>query len=196
MIYIITSISIIILLIIFKKIIGIEITFTKFEKKSKIKVVNNSYLDTLKHFIDKADYDYISGKVIFFNTWAYWCSRSCIEEIPILNEIQHLHNKNEKIVFVSYFFGYKIDDTPAFIKNKILKLNYKFLRCREGLGVSLKKMLCSDTNLHHEEPVIDMGSTTFIIDPKENVLFYKNGRLTHDDLLSISSILNELKLWK
>ena len=187
--YIIFTISIIILLIVFFKTISIDIVKAKFENKSKIKVINNSYLDTFKYFIDKADYDYITGKVIFFNTWASWCG-SCIKEIPILNELQLLNKENEKIVFISYCYGIKPSCMPAFIKKRNLELNYKFLTSGEGLGLSLRKILSNNPQLPHFNPLIDLVSMTFIIDPKENVLFYKNGGLREDDLSTISSILN------
>lgn len=191
--YIIISISIIIFLIIFlKKILiffGIHIGIAKFENKSKIKVINNSYLDTFKHFIDKSDYDYITGKVIFFNTWASWCG-SCIKEIPILNKLQLLYNNNEKIVFISYCNDLEPASIPTFIKMRNLELNYRFLNSSEGLRGSLRTILSENPNLPHIDPLTDSVLMNFIIDKNEKVLFYKNGGLTDDDLLTISSILN------
>ena len=191
MYYIIISISIIILLIYFFKIIGIDIRIAKFENKSKIKVINNSYLDTFKNFIDTDDYDYISGKVIFFNTWASWCG-SCIKEIPILNELQLLYKHNEKIVFISYCNDLKLGSIPEFIKKRNLELNYRFLNSGEGLRGSLRTILSGNPNLPHINPLIDSVPMNFIIDKNEKILYYKRGSLTHDDLLTISSILNRV----
>lgn len=191
--YIIISISIIILLILFLRIIGVHTRIAKFEKKSKIKVINNSYLDTFKNFIDITDYDYIIGKVIFFNTWASWCG-SCIKEIPILNELQLLYNNNEKIAFISYCNDLKPDSIQGFIKKRNLELNYRFLTSSEGLRVSLRTILSSNPNLPHIDPLIDSIPMNFIIDQNEKVLYYKRGSLTYDDLLTISSILKGIQL--
>jgi len=189
--YIIISISVIILLIFFFKFFGISIRKAKFEDTSKIKVINNSYLDTFKHFIHKTDYDYIEGKVIFFNTWASWCG-ACIKEIPILNQLQLLYNDNEKIVFISYCNDLEPGSIPEFIKKRKLELKYRFLNSSEGLRVSLKTILSSNPYLHNIDPLIDSVPMNFIIDQNEKVLYYKRGRLIHDDLLIITSILNGL----
>jgi thiol-disulfide isomerase/thioredoxin len=189
--YIIISISIIILLLFFLKIFGIHIGIAKFENKSKIKVINNSYLDTFKNFIDTSDYDYITGKAIFFNTWASWCG-SCIKEIPILNQLQLQYTDNEKIVFVSYCNDLKSGSIPEFLKKRNLELNYRFLNSSEGLRGSLRTILSGNPDLPHIDPLTDSVLMNFIIDKNEKVLFYKNGGLTDDDLLTISSILNEV----
>lgn len=191
--YIIISISTVISLIFFLKITGIKIVITKakFDDRSKIKVINNSYLDTFKNFIDKTDYDYITGKVIFFNTWASWCG-PCIKEIPILNQLQLLHKDNEKVVFVSYCNDLKPGSIPEFIKKKNLELNYRFITSSEGLRVSLKTILSSNPNLPYTDPLIDSVPMNFIIDQNEKVLYYKSGMLTRDDMVIITSILNGL----
>lgn len=175
----------------FLKIIGIHIGIAKFENKSKIKVINNSYLDTFKNFIDTSDYDYITGKVIFFNTWASWCG-SCIKEIPVLNQLQLLYTDNEKIVFVSYCNDLKSSSIPGFLKKRNLELNYRFLNSSEGLRGSLRTILSFNPNLPQIDPLTDSVLMNFIIDKNEKVLFYKNGVLTDADLLTISSILKEV----
>ena len=164
---------------------------SKFENESKIKVINNSFLDTFKNFIDKTDYEYITGKVIFFNTWATWCG-SCIKEIPILNQLQLMHNDTEKIAFISYCNDLEPSAIPAFIKKRNLELNYRFLTSGEGLRSSLRTILSNNPNLSHIDPLIDSVPMNFIIGQNEEVLYYKNGSLTDDDLLTISSILNEV----
>ncbi len=174
-----------------KKIIGIDIRIAKFENKSKIKVINNSYLDTFKYFIDADDYDYIKGKVIFFNTWASWCG-SCIKEIPVLYELQLLYKENEKIVFITYCNDLKPGSITEFIKKRNLEFNYRFLNSGEGLRGSLRTILSGKSNLPHINPLIDSTLMNFIIDENENVIFFKNGGLREDDLSTISSILNRV----
>lgn len=189
--YIIISILVIILFIFFFKNISISIVKAKFENPSKIKVINDSYLDTFKNFIDKSDYDYIKGKVIFFNTWASWCG-ACIKEIPILNQLQLLFKDNEKIVFISYCNDLEPGSISEFIRKNNLELNYRFLTSTEGLRVSLRKILSDNFNLPDINPLSDRVPLNLIIDKNENVLFCKNGSLTHDDFQKINSILNAL----
>ncbi len=189
MTYIIIGILILIFLLFYFKIIDIGIVKAKFEDKSKIQAINNSYLDTFKHFINKVDYEYITGKIIFFNTWASWCS-SCIKEIPILNQLQLLYKNNEKIAFISYCNDLETGSIPAFIKKRNLELNYRFLTSSEGLRVSLRSILSSNPD-RQIDPSIDSVPMNFIIDQNEKVLFYKRGSLTKDDFLIITSILNE-----
>ena len=163
----------------------------KFEDASKINVINNSYLDTFKNFIDKTDYDYLTGNVIFFNTWASWCG-SCIKEIPILNQLQLQYNDNEKIVFVSYCNDLKSGSIPEFLKKRNLELNYRFLNSREGLRVSLMTILSGYPNPYDINPLIDSVPWNFIIDENEKVLYFKRGLLKQDDMVIITSILNGL----
>lgn len=188
--YIIIGILIIAFLLFYFKIIDIGIVKAKFEDESKIQVINNSFLDTFKHFINKADYEYITGKIIFFNTWASWCS-SCIKEISILNQLQLLYKNNEKIAFISYCNDLETSLIPAFIKKRNLELNYRFLTASEGLRVSLSSILSSNPD-RQIDPSIDSVPINLIIDQNEKVLFYKRGSLTNDDFLIVISILNEL----
>jgi thiol-disulfide isomerase/thioredoxin len=171
------------------KFFNVTIRKAKFEDSSKIKVINNSYLATFKNFIEQTDYEYIAGKVIFFNTWASWCG-ACIKEIPILNHLQLLYADNKKIVFISYCNDLEPGSILKFIKKKNLELNYRFLTSSEGLRGSLNTILSSNPYLHHIDPLIDSVPMNFIIDQNEKVLYYKRGRLIHDDLLNITSILN------
>lgn len=171
------------------KIFDIKIVKAKFDDRSKIKVINNSYLDTFKNFIDRTDYDYITGKVIFFNTWASWCG-PCIKEIPVLNQLQLLHKDNERVVFISYCNDLQPNSIPEFLKKKNLELNYRFITSSEGLRVSLKTILSTNPNLPKIDPLKDSIPMNFMIDQNEKVLYYKGGLLTRDDMLIITSILN------
>lgn len=189
--YIIIILSIVVFLIFFFKIIGIEIGIAKFEDTSKIRVINNSYLETFKNFIENTDYNYLEGKVIFFNTWASWCG-ACIGEIPILNMIQLSHRDNKKVVFVSYCNDLQPASIPEFLNRKNLELNYRFISSDEGLRVSLRKILSSGTNTYNVDPLVDSIPWNFIIDQNENVLYFKRGRLNEEDMFVINSILNTL----
>lgn len=177
----------------FFKILGIQIRKAKFEDPSRIQVINNSYLDTFKKFVEKADYDYLTGKLIFFNTWASWCG-PCVREIPILNKLQLLHNDNEKVVFVSYCNDLQPNLIPEFLKKNKLELNYRFLTSAEGLRLSLRTILSRNPNLHEIDPLIDRVPYNFLIDQNEEVLYFKLGSLTEDDVSTITSILNGLRL--
>lgn len=189
--YIIISIFTVILLIFIFRNIGIDITKATFEDKSKVKVINNSFLDTFKNFIDKSDYDFISGKVIFFNTWASWCG-SCIKEIPTLNHLHSFYFESEKIVFVSYCSDLNTGSIPEFLKKRNLELNYKFLNSSEGLRTSLRTILSSKPNEYKIDPLVDIIPMNFIIDQNEKILYYKEGSLSQNDLTIITSILNGL----
>ena len=100
------------------------------------------------------------------------------------------YKDNEKIVFISYCNDLEPGSIPAFIKKRNLELNYRFLNSGEGLRGSQRTILSGNPNLPHIDPFIDSVPMNFIIDKNEKVLFYKNGSLTDDDLLMISSILN------
>ena len=154
-------------------------------------MINNSYFDTFKNFVDKTDYDYLIGKVVFFNTWASWCG-SCIKEIPILNQIQILYKDNEKIVFLSYCNDIKPSAAQEFIKKRNLELDYRFLTSKEGLRISLKTILSGYPNPYNIDSLVDSVPWNFIIDQNEKVLYFKSGMLTQDDMLIISSILNRI----
>jgi thiol-disulfide isomerase/thioredoxin len=119
--FIIIILAILVFLIVIFKITGIEFRIAKFENTSRIKVINNSYLETIKHFVDRTDYDYLADRIIFFNTWASWCG-GCIKEIPLLNKIQVLHRDNKNIVFVSYCNDLQPGSIPEFFKEKKFRI--------------------------------------------------------------------------
>ncbi len=189
--YFLICICIILFLIFILKIFGIKIIMSKFENKAKIRVVNNSYLDTFKNFIDKNDYEYLVGKVIFFNTWASWCS-SCIKEIPILNKIHSLNKTNNNIAFASYCNDLENTALPDFLKKKKLELNFKFLKSKEGLRSSIRTLIFSNTSLIITDPSIDSIPMNCIIDKDEKILFYKNGSLNENDFIKICEILKRV----
>jgi hypothetical protein len=69
-------------------------------------------------------------------------------------------------------------------------LNYRFISSNEGLRVSLKKILSGGTNPYNVDPFVDGIPWNLIIDENENILYFKNGSLTEDDLFDINSILH------
>lgn len=182
-------IFIVVLFIILKRLLPVTIVRAKFEHKNSLKVINNSYLQTFKEFIDENDYEYMQGKTIFFNSWATWCGH-CIKEIPLLNEIYLLNAKNENIVFVSYCSDLKPDLIAPFLANRKLELKYRFLNAREGLRLSLKAIIKQKYKSYDIDDISDGVPLNFIIDKNEKLLYYKRGRIMEEDIRQVMLILN------
>ena len=155
MIYFASFIIIVVLLLYFK-IIDIRIGFSKPEDKSKINVVDNSYISTLKVFISEDDYEHIIGKVIFFTTWNSMCKGS-IEGIPILDKLQKEYSDNNKIVFISYCSDLQPSSINKFLKRRKLEMNFRFISSREGLRSSLRTILSRNPNLPPINPTVIHG---------------------------------------
>jgi len=173
------------------KIIDLRIGFYKPEDRSKMNVVDNSYISTLKVFISEADYEHIIGKVIFFTTWNSFC-RGSIEGISILNQLQIKYNDNKKIVFISYCSDLKPSSIEAFLKTRKLDLKFRFLNASEGLRSSLRTILSRDPTVVRIDPTIDSLNMSFIIDVDETVLYYKEGGMVKNEIPMIVSILDEI----
>lgn len=191
MIYFIISFVLIIVLLIYLKVIDIRIGGFKSKDRFKIKVIDNSYISTLKVFISPEDYEHIIGKVIFFTTWNSLC-RGSIEGIPVLNQIQMKYTDNNKIVFISYCSDLKPPSIAGFLKKRKLDMDFKFLTASEGLRSSLRTILSRNSHLGPIDPTIDSLNMSFIIDVDENVLYYKGGGLMKKDLPIIFSILGKI----
>lgn len=191
MFYFIISFVLVIVLLIYLNVIDIRIGGFKSKDRFKIKVIDNSYISTLKVFISPEDYEHIIGKVIFFTTWNSFC-RGSIAGIPVLNQIQMRYTDNNKIVFISYCSDLKPPFIAAFLKKRKLDMDFKYLTAGEGLRSSLRTILSHNPDLGPIDPTIDSLNMSFIIDVDENVLYYKGGGLMKKDLPLIFSILDKI----
>lgn len=76
----------------------------------------------LKNYSTKEDFDFskaVGSKKIVLNFWASWCT-SCIEELPLLHELQS-NNTNENVIFLGINSGEKKKKIKRFLKRNDFK---------------------------------------------------------------------------
>ena len=160
----------------------------KFENPKKSKVINNSYFETIKEFVDSNDFKKMKGKVIFFNTWATWCG-SCFNEISILEKIYLANKNNPNLVFVSYCSDLNSNLIQNFLIKYDLQLHFIFLNSKQGLRSSLRTLVSIKNPQYGIDPSIDAIPMNLIISSDDKLLYFNRGAIENADLNSINAIL-------
>lgn len=106
-----------ILIILFLTQFGIDIGNIRIGKQIDLKTKQN-YNFSESNF---AKYEFKSNDLVILNLWATWC-QPCIEEIPVLNEVQKKYSKNN-IHFISLSVDNDSIKLVQFLEKK--KFNFK-----------------------------------------------------------------------
>ena len=106
------------------------------------------------------------GKTVFINFWATWC-KPCLEEMPSIEKAQAMMNDKAIIFLLASSEG--IEDIKEFSKNH----NYQFMYMHLENGETLN---------------LQALPTTFIIDPKGNLVFSEMGFRHWDETSNINLI--------
>ncbi len=112
--------------------------------------------------------DKLEGKYVVVNLWGTWC-RTCIKEIPQLNELKDSFSDRDDIVFLAVTFS-AMDD------NKKIK---KFLKRRKFNFIHLHPYM--DTKFFNFEGNVSFP-TTVVYDPEKKLIFSKTLELNANDM--------------
>lgn len=104
--------------------------------------------------------DDFSGKYVYINFWASWCS-SCIQEMMLIPELKKIYGA--KISFVSISVDKKMSDMKNFLA-KNPKLN------PEKVGAGWTFLYCNNYRKMKEDYNVLTVPTYYLLDPKGNIL--------------------------
>ena len=150
-----------------------NVTVTEEADTSQGQISQKANVITQLHLTDlhdqSIDLQKFKGKTVFVNFWATWC-KPCREEMPSIQEAMKIL-KNEKIEFL-----FASDETTEQIE--------KFKAAHEYRFNYVKVESLSEIN------IIGLP-TTFIINPKGELIFSEMGYRKWDDKANIDLILNK-----
>lgn len=111
------------------------------------------------------------GKTVFINFWATWC-KPCIEEMPSIEKAQNILRDKEVLFLLAS--GESIEQIKEFERSHNYKFNYVRIE-------------------NFEELNIQALPTTFIFNPRGNLVFSEMGSRNWDDNNNINMILKIAK---
>lgn len=109
---------------------------------------------TLPVYNEEGNYTFAKGKKTLVNFWASWCT-SCIQEIPILEELKR---KNPKVSFIAINAG----DSKKKIKKFLKKTGFSY------------KVLMDRTKKTSKDMGILSLPQTIVVNEKGDIVFHKN----------------------
>jgi len=115
--------------------------------------------------------DEYKGKTIFINFWATWC-KPCIEEMPSIEKAQAIMSDKEVVFLLAS--SEPIEEIKEF--NKTHKYKFKYVHLENGETLNIQAL-----------------PTTFIINPKGNLVFSEMGSRNWDESENINLIKNITK---
>lgn len=111
------------------------------------------------------------GKTVFINFWATWC-KPCVEEMPSIEKAQAMMNDKEIVFLLAS--SESIEEIKTFSINHNYKLKYMHLENGESLNIQALP-------------------TTFIINPKGDLVFSEMGSRNWDETANVNLIKSIMK---
>ena len=132
---------------------------------------NAVFQDTKGHLVDTKS---LKNKWVIVNYWAEWCG-PCVREIPELNSFyKNNHNKNV-VLYGVYYDTLSINDLKRVVQNA--NINFP--------------VLANDPNADWQLGEVSILPTTFIMNPKGDVVKTIYGGSNEDSLNAILSDLQQ-----
>jgi thiol-disulfide isomerase/thioredoxin len=174
-------------------IFKVSFSRAKWDKKSDINIVDNSISKTVEYYILNNQKGHLKNKLVVLNYWGLGCI-PCIKEFPMLNNIASIASKDSDILCISICNNSTVANLNVLKKErKNLKFDFIPLDTKQGLLLSVNKLVAMQPTFNKIDESIQATPTTVIYDYKDSIYFYKSAALNVNDSLKIVQIINDYK---
>lgn len=182
-------IPLIILALCYFEIIELDINFAHKEKASEKNIIENSITKTIKSFVAKEQHPLLDKKITILNIWGLGCA-PCIEELPLLNNLNKLALNYTNVACLSFCSG---ADTSMQKSKQATNQAYKFdflpIVASSGIELSILSLIARNARYRDVDSNVQVLPTTLVYNQMDSMLFFKSGKLSENDISIITTII-------